>query len=90
MYFCVFWCEIIDLVGFFGWYCLGPKFKWNSDFREQTPIFDKINTRTFKSNSDVPLKLILCKSGPKEAFFKTLKRAPLNPKQPQENKKGKL
>ena len=85
MYFCVCWCEIIDLVGFF-WLIL---FKWNSDFREQTPIFDKINTRTFKSNSDAPLKLIPCKSGPKEAFLKTLKRARLNPKQPQENEKGK-
>ena len=24
MYPCVFWCEIIDLVGFFGCYCLTP------------------------------------------------------------------
>ena len=97
MYFCVFWCEIIDLVGFFV--CLTPVTffiirpwdqSWNSDYRKQTPIFNKINTRTFKSNSDVPLKLIPCKSGPKEAFLKTLKRARLNPKQPQENEKGKL
>ena len=24
MYSCVFWCEFIDLVGFFGCYCLTP------------------------------------------------------------------
>ena len=24
MYSCVFWCEFIDLVGFFGCYCLNP------------------------------------------------------------------
>ena len=24
MYSCVFWCKFIDLVGFFGYYCLTP------------------------------------------------------------------
>ena len=24
MYSCVFWCELIDLVGFFGCYCVTP------------------------------------------------------------------
>ena len=64
---------------------------WDQSLSEtQTPIFNEIHTQTFKSNSDAPLKLIPCKSGPKEAFLKTLKRARLNPKQPHENEKGKL